>query len=476
MNRGKRLIKDIILFGIASMVPKAIGFLMTPLYTSMLSISAYGAADLWNSIESFLLPILMLDISDAVMIFVTERRRNGENAGTPLRFSNRVLSIATAVLMACGILVVAVLRVPDVELACAYIATKFLLDAYYLNIVAYLRGIDNVKEIVYASLVGSLASVVFNVVFIVVLRWGLNGLLLATILGQLVCNIYISKRARLFSICRGAPKATKLEIKEMLHYSTPLILTGIAWWINGTSDRLFVSAFAGVAANGIYAVANKIPSVLNMVHGAIYQAMQLSVFQENDASDRNVYYRKLYETYCLLMTFVASLIVVFTKPLALLLFQGEFYEAWQFVPGLVLASAIFSISGYLTTTLAALRKTVNISGATITGAAANVLLNILLIPQFGVFGAVMATIMGYFLIWILLVRAAIRGVGFHPPIVRSCAGFVVVLAQWFVCTTIEPWYFLLFGPLLVLMLNKSTLFAVTDLMRECISSLIRKHR
>lgn len=470
MNRVKRLVKDIGLFSIASFAPKALSFFLMPLYTIFLTTEAYGTFDLLNSIESLLLPILMLDISDAVMIFTIERCRDGRDEGTPLKFSNSILICSGGVLVVACAAVAAASGMIDAKIACAYVFVKFLLDAYYNNVLAYLRGTDQVPLVVKASLVGSVLGVAFNLLFILGFRWGLYGLLLANVFAQFANNAYIAARAHIFKVSRGSRKATRAEIDEMLRYSMPLILTGIAWWANGTSDRLFVSALAGVSANGLYAVANKIPSVLNMVHSVIYQALQLSVFAENEADDRSRYYERLYRFYCLFMMVAASVVTVFTKPLALLLFQGEFYEAWQFVPGLLLATAMFSMSGYLTTTMAALKQTASITYATVVGALVNCALNFLTIGKLGVMGAVASTVIGYFVIWVLMVSSASKKVGFKPAVVVTLLSIAVVLLQWLVCLVVEEWYFLLFGPVLIAVLNREALMDVVQIVhrfRKC---------
>ena len=51
----------------------------------------------------------------------------------------------------------------------------------------------------------------------------------------------------------------------MLKYSCPLIANTVAWWITNASDRYVVMWLCGTAANGIYSVAYKIPSILNIL-------------------------------------------------------------------------------------------------------------------------------------------------------------------------------------------------------------------
>ena len=63
-------------------------------------------------------------------------------------------------------------------------------------------------------------------------------------------------------------KVLKL-IKEMYQYSIPLVPNGISWWIVNVSDRTIITAIIGTAANGIYAVSNKFPTILSSLLGIL---------------------------------------------------------------------------------------------------------------------------------------------------------------------------------------------------------------
>lgn len=57
----------------------------------------------------------------------------------------------------------------------------------------------------------------------------------------------------------------KILEKKVLNYSKPLIANSVSWWINNVSDRYIVTYFCGFAINGIYSIAYKIPTFLNLI-------------------------------------------------------------------------------------------------------------------------------------------------------------------------------------------------------------------
>lgn len=439
-TRAKKFSKDLVLFGLATFLPKLLGFLLVPLYTSTLSTDAYGTAELLTTICSLMLPILMLDISDAILLFTTERRKHGEDTLVPLLYGHRLLLRSSGVVFCVCLVIALVFRTADVAGQCAFVAIYYFLQAMYLNLLAYLRGMDDAASIVWASILNSIVTIVSNILLILVLRWGLWGLLVSNCVGVLVCDIYVLVKRGVFGVFRNGAKVTSDERRAMLRLCVPLIFVGIAWWVNSSADRIMLSVLVGVGANGIYAVAAKIPSILTAVQTVFYQAMQLSVFSEIDSDDRNAYLERMYKYYAFAMVLACCLLILLNKPLASILFLGDFSSAWKYVPGLLLSIVMFSITGYITTIATAIKETRIIAWATSIGALANIILNFVLIGPLEIYGAVIATMAGYFIIWLIVVIFAQRHLGASFKIGKSVLMFALLLLQCFFEVYLDGFY------------------------------------
>ena len=430
-SRSKKLLKDVALFSVASFGPKLLSFFLVPLYTTVLSTEAYGTFDLLNTVYSLMLPVFMLDISDAILIYTVEMKNDALHRASPLAYGTKILEMSSLLLSGVAIILIAVFSGREnILIYSIYVIAQYTVNALYNNLLAYLRGIDDVITVVVASIIHSLVTLLSNVVFIVVTKWGMYGLLIASLLGGIVADAFISLKINLILELKRAEEFSKTEKKAMLKYSIPLIFTGLAWWVNSSSDRLFISAFVGVGLNGIYAVANKIPTILSACHSIIYQAMQLSVFKESNAEDKSEYYLRLYRIYAFLMTLACSILIFLDKLIAGFLFKGDFYIAWKFSPALLISIAIYSIAGYMTTIYAAGKKTSLIATSTVCGAVVNTILNAVLIPKFELYGAVIATAVGYFSIWGIMMWNAKKLMNAKGEIVRSVIGFATLVFQW----------------------------------------------
>ena len=150
LEKSKKLIQNVFLFFLASFIPKTISFFMVPLYTECLSTLEYGTIDLITTTVQLLLPILTLQVQDAILRFSVAGQDD------PRKVFSIGLHIVSAgfVFLASATFLLTMLGV--VDLNGAYIA--FFLASYLTgalgNVVNYfLRALDKVKEITIASVI-----------------------------------------------------------------------------------------------------------------------------------------------------------------------------------------------------------------------------------------------------------------------------------------------------------------------------------
>ena len=74
MNREKSLFKNTIIITIGKICTQLITFLLLPLYTGILTTAEYGTVDLLNTLVSLCLPIITLQIEQAVFRELLEVR------------------------------------------------------------------------------------------------------------------------------------------------------------------------------------------------------------------------------------------------------------------------------------------------------------------------------------------------------------------------------------------------------------------
>ena len=128
------------------------------------------------------------------------------------------------------------------------------------------------------GLLNTALYIALNVLFLMAFCWGVMGYLLSTVVADCLSALFLICRERLWRQLRPAPRAAPW--RQMLVYCVPLIPTAVFWWIMGVSDRYLVKWFVGSDANGIYAVAYKIPTILTILATVFMDAWQLSAVTE----------------------------------------------------------------------------------------------------------------------------------------------------------------------------------------------------
>ena len=282
MNKYQTLAANTILMSIGTFGSKLLVFLMVRFYTGYLTPAEYGTADLITQTANLLIPLVSLDITDAVFRFAADRRGGRADA-----FS---VGLRTITLGSAGLLAVIILlqKIPEVHAYGLLLASFVIASCYHALCAHFVRAQGNTALFAAQGLFNTALFIGLNVLFLAVFQWGIRGYVLSTTMANLITTAVLIWKARLWRYVRLAPKHSLR--RQMLRYCIPLIPTAIFWWIMGVSDRYMVKWFLGSDANGIYAVAYKIPTILTILATVFMDAWQLSAIAES-SGDRQAHLR-----------------------------------------------------------------------------------------------------------------------------------------------------------------------------------------
>ena len=433
MKGTKYLFKNIGLLTISQFGTKLLSFFLVPLYTYVLSTSEYGTYDIYNTTVSLLLPILTLNISDATLRFSLNNKKQEKAV-----FSIGIKYTIIAVILATGIIGLNSKFgfIDTIRQYAVFLVIMFVNNSFNILLSNFARGIDCVKEVAISGVICSVMMLSLNILFLLPLNLGLNGYFLANIIGTFsqVIYLFVSIKAwRYFDI-----KLMHSPIQHsMLNFSRPLILNSVAWWINSASDRYVVVWLCGVSANGIYSVANKIPSILNIFQTIFNQAWTLSAVYDFDSEDKNGFFTRVYNLYNFSMVLVCSVLIVLTKVIAHFLFAKEFYLAWKYAPFLMLSVVFGALSGYIGGIFSAVKDSKIFAKTTLYGAVVNIVLNIVLVYKFGAIGAAIATTVSYGMVWLMRIIIVKKYINLKINFLRDVTAYCILVLQCIVLLLIR---------------------------------------
>lgn len=392
-SKYKLLLSNTAIFAIGNLLVKIISFFLIPLYTSVLTTEQYGVAELLNNTIEMVLPIATLSIVEALYRFSIDRDTNKKSL-----FTNSIFMILL------GDVVVALVAMVLFHLLDYKYAYHFFLlyvtTSFYKLTTQFSRGLGHVKRYAFYGVLNSLLLVTSNLVLLVKFNTGITGYLLSfsiaygltAIVALLVSNQYSYVSLKSFDVNL---------LKNMLRYSLPSIPNMISWWINSLSDRYIVLLYWGASSAGLYTAASKLPALINMITAIFQQAWQYSTATEIHKKDSKPFFSIVFRVYMYLCIIASSTVMVFNKSISRILFQEEFYRAWEFVPLLVLAATFGCIATYFGTFYNALKNNYMLMISTMIGAVINVSLNFILIPIYEGLGAAIATAISYFIVMII---------------------------------------------------------------------------
>ncbi|MBZ9536853.1 oligosaccharide flippase family protein [Cytobacillus oceanisediminis] len=394
MSRYKKLAKNSVIFAIGNLGSKLITLLLVPLYTFYLSTEQFGVVDLVGTTLSMLVPIFTLSIFEAVLRFVMDKN-----------YDKKVILNNALILTMVGF-VISLLLYPVLQYILPF--SEFLYLFYILlftqsinnTILQFIRAIGKVKLYASFGIITALLILILNIIFLIVFDLGEVGYLLSLIIADVISILTVVIIGKIYKYINLKSINTKI-IKEMLIYSMPLIPNALMWWVMGLSDRYLITYFLGFSANGIYAIANKLPNVLNIVNSIFFQAWQMSAIEEVNSKDKSEFFSKVFNAYSTLLFLCASIFLVLIKPLIGFLIAPEYSNVWRYIPFLLMGIIFSSFSGFLGTNYIALKKTTGVFRTSVLGAFINLFLNIILIPKFGINGASFSTMISFSVIWIV---------------------------------------------------------------------------
>lgn len=401
-SKNKNLLKNFGILTLSNFATKILVFLLVPIYTSALSLEEFGIYDFVTTTFSLFIPIVTLNIIDGVMRFLLDKNSMpSEIAIIGIKFN-----LLGVFVVAVALLVIYFLSLfPILSDLLSYIFILYILTAFNQFFIQFAKGLNKVIYMGVAGVINAALTLVFNILFLVVFEFGLDGFFLAFIISLFVTDLYFFISLRFWRYCTSININKSLQ-KKMIVYSVPLILTCIGWWVNSGADRYVVSIYCGIAANGLLAAAYKIPSILNVFQAIFIQAWQITAVKEYESNDKQKYYANTFNFINVCMCTICSIIILCVPYISYILFSNEFYTAWQFVPFLLICCVINSAAGFIGPILSANMNSKGMALSALYGSIANLSLNIILVVPLGIQGVTIASAIASFIIFVVRYRYA----------------------------------------------------------------------
>ncbi|MBQ9427159.1 MAG: oligosaccharide flippase family protein [Paludibacteraceae bacterium] len=332
-NSMKGLAKDTAIYGLSSIIGKFLNYLLVPLYTYVLARTAdYGIVTNLYAWTALLLVILTYGMETGFFRFAN---REDYDAPTVYRTAYCALFVSSALFTLFVVIfhnpIACVLGYPDhaefVEMMFATVA----IDAFASIPFAYLRYKQRPLLFAALKLLFVVLNIAFNILFLVIL--GKNDVyyvFLSNILATAIQTLCLLP----FTIPYGG-KFDAQVLRDMLRYSLPLLVLGIAGIMNQTLDRiLFPYLYPGDDAQaqlGIYGACFKVAMVMMMFTQAFRYAYEPFVFSKHkDRRSVEAYADAM--KYYIIFSYLILLGVIFYLDIFRYIVSSAYWEGLKIVP------------------------------------------------------------------------------------------------------------------------------------------------
>jgi len=445
------------IYVVVSVLQKAISFFLLPVYTAFLTPDDYGTLNVVMSISALLSLFFFLSLTSAAARFhythLDDELQIKKIWGTITLF----VVINSVFLGAVFILSHRFLLDPFIK-GIDFYPFMFLgimnaiLSPLYLSFQNYLQVKQDGFRYGTNILVNFLLNVGLILFFVVVLKKGVIGILLANVITSIVFLIYV--------LIAFVPKIIMRFDKKILNpafkYSLPLVPHSLSSWLMAMVDRIFVNNITGTAAAGLYSLGYQFGHIVDILTMAVNQAY-VPWFFEREKKGEIQQVVKVAELLTLTYCFIALGLSLFaTEVIKMMVSNDDFLSAWRFVPFISFAY-VFSGLYYFYVNILFLKQTKWVPVITFSSAIIGLVLNIILIPKIGSIGASISCLITLFFSSILALFFSMRAEKIRFNNFRmylyACLFFSISLII-FLPIFINPFHFFLFktGCLLLLLI------------------------
>ena len=391
-----------VVYGFGGVLARMLGFVLVPIYLHAAGPSAFGTVELMLAAVLFASILLRMGIVVSMSRFTigeTEQREWAPIVHTIFTF---VMIAATG-----GVVVGFLLRgligdALEVSDDIVYAGLFGLWISMNYDVMARVYRIERrARAWVQFTLLNVVLTAVLTVVLVVWFDTGALGLLIGNFTGTaIVYAILIVARRETVGVRRFETPV----LRELLVFSLPLMPANIALWALNLADRLQVQQLASHPALGSYSAAARVSMAMAMIMGAFQTAWAPYAHQvrgtEGDAKAKITYARVL--TYwSVVMGWGLVGISLLAPPYIRATFPSSTFDAIPVVPLLAIGIVLYGCYLIVNIGVTVSRKTRMTPIICTFAAALNIGLNFWFIPEHGIVGAGITTVIGYaVLLWL----------------------------------------------------------------------------
>lgn len=420
-NASKELIINTIIFGLGTFGSKIIMFILLPIYTAYMTTTELGEGELVVNFMNLIYPIVTINIVSALLRYTMDKKNDYAKV---LQSTSVVVGIGVIL---CGAIFCVINIKSSINNWKLYLWLLLVCYSFQQVLAVFSKALDKTKVFAIGNIIYTSSLFVISVILLVVLKRKTAGYIEGIILANIITFVYFAFNLKINKFMCKSKIDVKLT-KEMILFSLPLIINSVSWWITSFCDRFVLELNIGTDAVGIYSVASKIPAIVSTMASVFMQAWVLSAIKAYQDGNCN-FFNIVFEKFSALFIVWASIIIICSKFIMPYLVGAEFSVSWLYVPLLICAAVFSGFGNFYAALYTSAKKNFSVMITTLVGAIANIILNFILIPKFGIHGAVIATMVSQLIITIYRMVDSKKFIKFDINYIRITLAIIMLILE-----------------------------------------------
>jgi len=397
-----RLAKNTLIYTIGNILPQAAGFLLLPVYTAYLSPEDYGIVSSMQVLSSILQILFTLGIERSIYRLYFDYRSDLEirdYLGTITISLFVISSFALALTFIFRNVIGRVYKSIDFYPFYLYSILGMYFSIFSIIPKIYLQLKEKAGNFVILSILQFVLNTCLVLWFIIKKKAGAAGMLS----GGMYANIFMLPIFIYYSNRIMNLKFKWTILANSLSFSIPMIPSLLSAWVLNLSNRIFIERYFSLHDVGIFSLGSKIVQLILVFSSAFSQAFNPVFYRLANSNDQMSSKKKLSQyctLYVLVLLFISFLVSFFSKEVIVLFLNKNYGDAYKIVPILTLGYFFSQASGLFNLMVYQEKKASLITIVILISAAINILINYILIPRYGSYGAAFATFFSFLMMFL----------------------------------------------------------------------------
>jgi len=433
----KRTLRDSLIYVPANMIPAVVGILLIRVLTSVFTPEEYGHYQITLSTFGLIRVFSMIWLSTSVTRFYL----NYKNLNQQKTFFS-TLFMCTLV----GTFLVAVLSWainffifrqkldPELFSLINIAIGASLFNAFFEIFVMVFRAGLEPRKYSFFWILFAVGKPILGLCLIFLIGLRVSGIFWGFFIIPLLLDIIIFRKLNLKAYIR-IPSISSGLFKQFARYGLPLGLSMFSFWILSLSDRYLIGFFCGNAEVGFYSVGYFISEkTLNF----IYMILMLAAYpiivdnwEKHGIKQTQILITELTRYFFLICVPVLTVLIVIPEDVLAIFSDKKYIDGARVLPLIAIGVFLNGLTQYVMKGFELLKKSIYIAIIALLAGLTNIILNLILIPRFGFFGAGVSacTAFGiYFILSVYFVRTKMSWIPPYRSIIRIfiAAGIISV--------------------------------------------------